>query len=236
MRGPDHGATDPAKAFADWDEAVSHLLYLGEVTLTSEQLSAILMFASLHGSTNDLYYTAYMSLNDSLTNKSSTFNAATVRAAALTAFNAEQRRLKKHPTQPASVPASVLGFAANVNPRRSVPSTGTYAAVLDSANALITASISMARFVSFVPPQTPVLLLVSVLLPRLQHRPSLVTLSGSITLLSTTLPLLLKTSRSSVASLRPSAKPISIAPTPSPTLLARVPPTTIFPTRTDSHV
>ena len=34
----------------------------------------------------------------------------------------------------------------------------------------------------------------------------------------------------------PSAKPISIAPTPSPTLLARVPPTTIFPTRTDSHV
>ncbi len=55
MSGPDHGATDPAKAFADWDEAVFHLLYLGEVTLTSEQLSAVLMFASLHGSTNDLY-------------------------------------------------------------------------------------------------------------------------------------------------------------------------------------
>ena len=49
MSGPDHGATDPAKAFADWDEAVFHLLYLGEVTLTSEQLSAVLMFASLHG-------------------------------------------------------------------------------------------------------------------------------------------------------------------------------------------
>jgi hypothetical protein len=65
MRGPDHAVTDPAKAFADWDEAVSHLLYLGEVTLTSEQLSVILMFASLHGSTNDFYYTAYMRLNDS---------------------------------------------------------------------------------------------------------------------------------------------------------------------------
>jgi len=129
MRGPDHAVTDPTKAFADWDEAVSHLLYLGEVTLTSEQLSAILMFASLHGSTNDLYYTAYMSLNDSLTNKSSTFNAATVRAAALTAFNAEQRRLRKHPTQSASVPATVLGFAANVvGPRRSAPATGTHSA------------------------------------------------------------------------------------------------------------
>jgi hypothetical protein len=65
MRGPDHAVTDPTKAFADWDEAVSHLLYLGEVTLTSEQLSVILMFASLHGSTNDFYYTAYMRLNDS---------------------------------------------------------------------------------------------------------------------------------------------------------------------------
>ena len=93
----------------------------------------------------------------------------------------------------------------------------------------------MARFVSLVPPQTPVLLLVSVLLPRLQHRPSLVTLSGSITLLSTTLPLLLKTSRSSVASLRPSAKPISIAPTPWPMLHARVLPITTLTTRTDSH-
>jgi hypothetical protein len=129
MRGPDHVATDPAKAFADWDEAVSHLLYLAEVTLTSEQLSAILMFASLHGSTNDLYYTAYVRLNDSLANKSSKFDAGTVRAAALTAFNAEQRRLQKNPTQPASVPASVLGFAANVvGPRLSTPTTGTHTA------------------------------------------------------------------------------------------------------------
>ena len=76
MSGPDHGATDPAKAFADWDEAVSHLLYLGEVTLTSEQLSAILMFVSLHGSTNDLYYTAYISLNDSLAHKCSKFDGS----------------------------------------------------------------------------------------------------------------------------------------------------------------
>ena len=123
MRCIDHGATDPAKAFADWDEAVSHLLYLGEVTLTSEQLIAILMFASFHGSTKDLYYTAYVRLNDSLAHKSSKFDAATVCAAALIAFNAEQRRLQQNPTQPASTTASVLGF--NVNPRRLIPTTGT---------------------------------------------------------------------------------------------------------------
>jgi hypothetical protein len=46
----------------------------------------------------------------------------------LIAFNAEQRRLQKHPTQPASAPASVLGFAANVGPRRSTPTTGTHTA------------------------------------------------------------------------------------------------------------
>ena len=86
------------------------------------------MFASLHGSTNDLYYTAYVRLNDSLAHKSSKFDAATVRAAALIAFNAEQRRLQQSPTQPASTTASVLGFAANVNPRRSVPTTGTHTA------------------------------------------------------------------------------------------------------------
>ncbi len=67
-------ATDPAKAFADWDEFVAHLLYLGEVTLTAEQLSAILMLASFHGSANDLYYTAYVRVNDSLANKSSSLN------------------------------------------------------------------------------------------------------------------------------------------------------------------
>ena len=47
----------------------------------------------------------------------------------MTVFNAEQRRLQKNPTQPASVPASVLGFAANVvGPRRSTPTTGTHTA------------------------------------------------------------------------------------------------------------
>ncbi len=87
------------------------------------------MFASLHGSTNDLYYTAYVRLNDSLANKSSKFDDTTVRAAALIDFNAEQSRLQKHPTQRASVPASVLGFAANVvGPRRSTPTTGTHTA------------------------------------------------------------------------------------------------------------
>jgi hypothetical protein len=55
---------------------------------------------------DDLYYTAYVRLNDSLASKSSKFDAATVRAASLIAFNAEQRRLQKNHTQPASVPAS----------------------------------------------------------------------------------------------------------------------------------
>ena len=91
------------------------------------------MSASLHGSTNDLYYTAYVRLNDFLAHKSSKFDAATVRAAALIAFNAEQRRLQQNPNQPASTTASVLGFAANVNPRRSVPTPGTIRRVLDDA-------------------------------------------------------------------------------------------------------
>ena len=47
MRGPDHGATDPAKAFADWDEAVSHLLYLGEVTLTSADTGVVACVGTL---------------------------------------------------------------------------------------------------------------------------------------------------------------------------------------------
>ena len=54
--------------------------------------------------------------------------------------------------------------------------------VLDAANALITAALPMGRFVSFVP-QTPLSWPMSVLLPRLQHLLSLVTLSRSITLL-----------------------------------------------------
>ena len=127
MRGQDHATADATKAFKHWDAAVSNLLHLGDVTLTSEQLSAVLMYACLNGSTKDVYCNAYMRLNESLAHGTSTFNAATVRAAAVLAFNAEHRRLQKTP--PDSTPASVLGFAANVvGPRRSAPTTGTHTA------------------------------------------------------------------------------------------------------------
>ena len=138
------------------------------MTLTSEQLRAILMFASLHGSTNDLYYTAYVRLNDSLANKSSKFDATTVRAAALIAFNAEQLLFLVLPT---------TSLALVARPLLPVPTRR----VLDAANALITASLPMGRFVSFVP-QTPLSWPMSVLLPLLQHLLSLVTLSRSIML------------------------------------------------------
>jgi hypothetical protein len=94
------------------------------VTLTSEQLSAVLMYASLNGSMRDVYYNAYMRLNEYLAHGTSTFDAATVRAAALLAFNAEHRRLQKTP--PDSTPASVFGFAAAVGPRRSGTVIGAY--------------------------------------------------------------------------------------------------------------
>ena len=54
----------------------------------------IMMYASLRGSTKDTYYSAFMRLNESLTRSTSTFDVATVRAAAVLAFNAENRRLK----------------------------------------------------------------------------------------------------------------------------------------------
>jgi hypothetical protein len=84
------------------------------------------MYASLHCSTKDTYYNAFMWLNDSLTRCTSTFDVATVRAAAVLAFNAENRRLKKPP--PDSTPASVLGFAAAVGPRRSSTVSGSHTA------------------------------------------------------------------------------------------------------------
>ena len=84
------------------------------------------MYASLHCSTKDTYYNAFMWLNDSLTRCTSTFDVATVRAAAVLAFNAENRRLKKPP--PDSTPASVLGFAAVVGPRRSSTVSGSHTA------------------------------------------------------------------------------------------------------------
>ncbi len=64
------------------------------------------MYASLNGSTKDVYCNAYMRLNESLAHGTSTFDATAVRAAAVLAFNARHRR-----TPPDSTPASVLGFA-----------------------------------------------------------------------------------------------------------------------------
>jgi hypothetical protein len=86
----------------------------------------IMMYASLRGSTKDTYYSAFMRLNESLTRSTSTFDVATVRAAAVLAFNAENRRLKMTP--PDSTPASVLGFAAAVGPRRSSTVSGSHTA------------------------------------------------------------------------------------------------------------
>ena len=67
------------------------------------------MYASLNGSTKDVYCNAYMRLNESLAHGTSTFDATAVRDAAVLAFNARHRRL--YQTPPDSTPASVLGFA-----------------------------------------------------------------------------------------------------------------------------
>ena len=117
MRGPDHSSSDPEKAFKHWDAAVASLLQVGDVVMTPERLGAVMMYDSLHGSTKDTYYSAFMRLNESVTRGASTFDVATVRATAVLAFNAENHRLKKTP--PDSTPASVLGFAAAVGPLRS---------------------------------------------------------------------------------------------------------------------
>jgi hypothetical protein len=77
--------------------AVANLLQVADVNLTSDRLSAVLMYASLHGSTKDTYYNAYMRLNESLARGTSSFDAATVRAAEVLAFNAENRVLQKTP-------------------------------------------------------------------------------------------------------------------------------------------
>jgi hypothetical protein len=97
MRGPDHNSVDPDKAFKHWDAAVASLLQVGDAAMTPEGLGAIMMYASLHSSTKGTYYNAFMLLNESLTHGTSTFDVATVRAAAVLAFNAENRRLKKFP-------------------------------------------------------------------------------------------------------------------------------------------
>jgi len=62
----------------------------------------------IHGSKEDAYYQAYSQLQTSLAQSSATFDAATVRAAAMRAFQAEQRRR----ASTSRAPDSVEAFAA----------------------------------------------------------------------------------------------------------------------------
>ena len=84
-------------------------------------LSTCLMYASLHASTEDLYYQAYAQLQATLAQPSATFDTPTVRAAAVTAFNAEQRRR----SSTSRAPDSVLAFAASAGFRRPITGTST---------------------------------------------------------------------------------------------------------------
>jgi len=122
LRGPDHNATDPSVAFRKWDSAVSALNRHAHdlPPITAQTLCACLMYASLHASKEDSYYQAYMQLQATLALPSATFDAATVRAAAVSAFHAEQRRL----SSTSRAPESVLGFAAAATGFRRPP-TGT---------------------------------------------------------------------------------------------------------------
>ena len=122
LRGPDHNATDPSVAFRKWDAAVGALNRHAHdlPPITAQTLCACLMYASLHASKEDSYYQAYMQLQATLALPSATFDAVTVRAAAVSAFHAEQRRL----SSTSRAPESVLGFAAAATGFRRPP-TGT---------------------------------------------------------------------------------------------------------------
>ena len=78
------------------------------------------MVASLHASKEESYYQAYAQLQAALALPSATLDAPTVRAAAVAAFNAEQRRR----SSTSRAPDSVLGFAAAAARFRR-PFTGT---------------------------------------------------------------------------------------------------------------
>ena len=123
LRGPDHDTADADKAFRKWDAAVGDLNQNARdlPPLTAEMLSTCLMYASLHASKADPYYQAYSQLQASLAQSSVTFDAATVRAAAVSAFQAEQRRR----SSASRALDSVEAFAFSAGPRR--PITGTSA-------------------------------------------------------------------------------------------------------------
>jgi len=88
--------------------------------LDAKMLSTYLMVASLHASKEESYYQAYAQLQAALALPSATLDAPTVRAAAVAAFNAEQR----HRSSTSRTPDSVLGFAAAAAGFRR-PFTGT---------------------------------------------------------------------------------------------------------------
>ena len=121
LKGPDHDTTDPAKAFRKWDAAVSSLNQNASdlPPLDAKTLSACLMVASLHASKEDSYYQAYTQLQAALALPSATFDGPTVRAAAVAAFHAEQRRRSSN----SRAPDAVMAFAASTGFRR--PTTGT---------------------------------------------------------------------------------------------------------------
>ena len=122
LQGPDHDITDPAKAFRKKDATVGSLNQnaLDLPPLDAKMLSTCLMVASLHASKEESYYQAYAHLQAALALPSATLYAPTVRAAALAAFNAEQRRR----SSTSRAPDSVLGFAAAAAGFRR-PFTGT---------------------------------------------------------------------------------------------------------------
>ncbi len=145
------------------------------------------------------------------------------------------------PPQPAQVspPQSSQPPPYPLNPRRSVPTTGTIRRVLDDAMPSSLKHLDGTFRVVHASADTDVVACagtVATAPTSAESRDALRIYHAAIHDLTTPAEdIAAAFLTSSVASMRPSAKPIPIAPTSSPTLLARVPPTTISPTRTDSH-
>jgi hypothetical protein len=123
LQGPDHDTTDPAKSFRNWDAAVDSLNQNASdlPPLDAKMLSTCLMVASLHASKEDSYYQAYAQLQAARALPSATFDGPTVRAAAVAAFHAEQRRR----SSTSRAPDSVMAFAASTGFSRPITDTFT---------------------------------------------------------------------------------------------------------------
>ena len=107
-------------------------------------LSTCLMVSSLHASKEDSYYQAYAQLQAALALPSATFDGPTVRAAAVAAFHAEQRRR--------SLPLLVrpiLCWRSLVSPVFAARPLVLLLRRLPAAAALITASCRVVRSVLF---------------------------------------------------------------------------------------